>query len=158
MDARKIPFSEEFDVIGAFDVLEHVEEDEEILSQIFKAVKRGGGTIITVPQHPVLWSHQDRYSFHKRRYTRRGLTRKVEKAGFRIVWTTSYVFLLLPLMFLSRLARSMKGDEFDIFRELRIGSLLNLVLSKIMSAELSMVRRGLSLPAGGSLLLVGRKV
>jgi hypothetical protein len=86
------------------------------------------------------------------------LIKKVEKAGFRVAWATSYVFLLLPLMFLTRLVRSMMDDEFDIFGELRIGSSLNLVLSRIMSAELLMVRKGLSLPAGGSLLLVGRKV
>ena len=43
MDARNIPFENEFDVIGAFDVLEHIEEDEIALSNIFRAVKSGGG-------------------------------------------------------------------------------------------------------------------
>jgi len=157
MDARRIPFREEFDVIGAFDVLEHVEEDEEVLSQLFKAVKRGGGIIVTVPQHPFLWSTQDRYSFHKRRYTRKELIRKVEKAGFTNLWWTSFVSLLMPMMFLSRLARSRK-DEFDVFEEFRIERSLNRVLLNIMSAEFLMIRKGLSLPVGGSLLLVAIKV
>jgi SAM-dependent methyltransferase len=157
MDARKIPFEEEFDVIGAFDMLEHVDDDEEVLSELFKAVKRGGGIIVTVPQHRFLWSKQDKYSFHKRRYTREGLIEKVEKVGFQEKWSTSFVSLLLPPMFLVRLLRDRKNREFDVFREFRIGSSLNLVLSKIMSVELSMVRRGLSLPAGGSLLLVAKK-
>ena len=43
MDARNIPFENEFDVIGVFDVLEHIEEDEIVFSQIFRAVKSGGG-------------------------------------------------------------------------------------------------------------------
>lgn len=43
MDARNIPFENEFDLIGAFDVLEHIEEDEIALSNIFRAVKSGGG-------------------------------------------------------------------------------------------------------------------
>ena len=158
MDARRIPFEEEFDVIGAFDVLEHVEDDEEVLSQLFKAVKRGGGIIVTVPQHPFLWSKQDKYSFHKRRYTRGGLIEKVTKIGFQEKWSTSFVSLLLPLMFLVRLGRDKKDGEFDGFEELRTGSSLNQVLLKIMSAEIFMIRRGLSLPAGGSLLLVARKV
>jgi len=158
MDARRIPFEEEFDVIGAFDVIEHVDEDEEVLFQIFKAVKRGGGAIVTVPQHPFLWSNQDRYSFHKRRYTREGLVEKVKKVGFQERWSTSFVFLLLPLMFLVRLGRDKKDCEFDVFEEFRIGSSLNQALLRIMSVEISMLRKGLSLPVGGSLLLVAIKV
>jgi SAM-dependent methyltransferase len=158
MDAQRIPFEEEFDVIGAFDVLEHVDDDEEVLSQLFKAVKRGGGIIVTVPQHPFLWSKQDKYSFHKRRYTREGLIEKVRKVGFQEKWSTSFVFLLFPLMFLVRLRRDKKDGEFDVFEELRPVSSLNQVLLKIMSAEVFMIRRGISLPVGGSLLLVAIKV
>ena len=43
MDARKIPFEKEFDVIGAFDVLEHIDEDGIVLQQMFQATKSGGG-------------------------------------------------------------------------------------------------------------------
>ena len=56
MDARRIPFREEFDVIGAFDVLEHVREDEQVLSQMHQATRKGGGILVTVPHHPFLWS------------------------------------------------------------------------------------------------------
>src|SRR5439155_11421755 len=42
MDARRIPFTEEFDVIGAFDVLEHVKEDSEVLSQMYQATRKRG--------------------------------------------------------------------------------------------------------------------
>lgn len=157
MDTRRIPFDEEFDVIGAFDVLEHIEEDEEVLSQIFKAVKRGGGVIMTVPQHPFLWSEQDQYSFHKRRYMRKELIQKVEKVGFRKIWWTSFVFFLLPLMLLVRLGRREGGKGFDVLNELRIGSFLNQVLLRIMSLEIFMICKGLSLPLGGSLLLVAEK-
>src|SRR5882672_11415009 len=51
MDARRIPFREEFDVVGAFDVLEHVEEDEEILFQMYQATRKRGGILVTVPHH-----------------------------------------------------------------------------------------------------------
>lgn len=158
MGAQRIPFAEEFDVIGAFDVLEHIEEDEKVLSELFKAVKPGGGIIVTVPQHPFLWSKQDEYSFHKRRYTREGLITKVKKAGFHEKWSTSFVSLVLPLMFLVRFRRDKKDGAFDVFEELRGGSSLNQVLLKIMSAELLMIRKGISLPVGGSLLLVAMKV
>ena len=59
MDARQIPFDQEFDVIGAFDVLEHIQEDKAVLQQIHQAVKRNGGIILTVPQHQFLWGPND---------------------------------------------------------------------------------------------------
>ena len=64
MDARRIPFEDEFDVIGAFDVLEHIKEDEQVLVQMHRAVKSGGGIMLTVPQHMFLWSEQDVQAHH----------------------------------------------------------------------------------------------
>ena len=62
-------FRNEFDVIGAFDVLEHIADDELVLSQMHQAVRKGGGIILTVPQHSFLWSEIDEYSRHVRRYS-----------------------------------------------------------------------------------------
>ena len=157
MDARHIPFREEFDVIGAFDVIEHVEEDEEVLSQIYNACKPGGGVIITVPQHPWLWSEGDVFSRHKRRYTKKELVGKIQRAGFEIVDTTSFVSLLLPLMLLSRLKNVSKKD-FDPMREFSIPHFLNRVLEKVMDFERILIKAGLRFPAGGSLLCVGKKI
>src|SRR5438128_805680 len=75
MDARGISFEDEFDVVGAFDVLEHVIEDEDVLVQIFNAAQPGGGLLITVPQHRFLWSASDQYAMHRRRYNRAELRR-----------------------------------------------------------------------------------
>lgn len=51
MDARRIPYVDHFDVIGAFDVLEHIAEDELVLREIHQALRPGGGVMLTVPQH-----------------------------------------------------------------------------------------------------------
>jgi SAM-dependent methyltransferase len=66
MDARRFPFLEEFDLIGAFDMLEHVKEDEEVLSQMYQATRKGGGILLTVPHHPFLWSASDYLARHER--------------------------------------------------------------------------------------------
>lgn len=58
MDARKIPFMQEFDVIGAFDVIEHIKEDKNVLKQINDALSMRR-VILTVPQHRWLWSPAD---------------------------------------------------------------------------------------------------
>ncbi len=157
MDARCIPFEEEFDVIGAFDVVEHVEEDERVLAQLFKATKTGGGIMITAPQHPFLWSKADEHSFHKRRYTKTELVAKVQRAGFTVETTTSFVMLPLPLMVLSRLRNRCRGQDYDPLAELMIGALPNHVLEWLMLFEFPIIKAGFSLPIGGSLLLVAKR-
>lgn len=156
-DARKIPFEEEFDIISAFDVLEHIQEDGEVLVQMFKASKRGGGIMVTVPQHPFLWSRVDEHSFHKRRYTRKELVRKATQAGFQDIWCTSFVSFLLPLMFLIRLGKGKNFTKYDVLEDLNSGILTNKVLSRIMDMEAVLVQGGISLPKGGSLLMVAKK-
>lgn len=159
MDARDIPFRDEFDVIGAFDVLEHIDDDEAVIAEVVRALRPGGGFLISVPQHPSLWSPQDEHAFHVRRYTATELRRKVEAAGFEVIRMTSFVSLLLPMMFASRLRmRDRTTDvEFDAIDELRQPRAVNMVLGAVMTIERTLIRRGLSFPAGGSLLLACRK-
>ena len=159
MDARSIPFRDEFDAIGAFDVVEHIDEDEVVMAAVARALRRGGAFIVTVPQHPALWSRQDEHAEHVRRYTAAELRRKVEAAGLEVVRMASFVSLLLPVMFASRLLmrRETAASEFDAIDAVRLPRPVNLVLEAVMSVERALIRGGLSFPAGGSLLLVARK-
>ena len=156
MDAQRIPFECEFDVVGAFDVLEHLVEDESALTQMFKSTQPGGGLLVTAPQHRFLWSASDQYAMHQRRYNRAELRRKVESAGFQIERITSFNSLLLPLMIWSRLQRK-RNHDFQPWREFEIGAALNKTLESILKFERMVIKTGVSFPAGGSLLLVGRK-
>ncbi|MEW5857914.1 MAG: class I SAM-dependent methyltransferase [Cyanobacteriota bacterium] len=157
MDACKIPFEREFDIIGAFDVLEHIKEDRIVLAEMYRATKAGGGIILTVPQHPWLWSQADDYAHHVRRYRAQELKTKVQRAGFKIVRMTSFVSLLLPLMLLSRSQQQRPKPDYDPLAELRIGGLANSILEKVLDFERSAIRLGLSFPLGGSLLLIAKK-
>lgn len=157
MDARAIPFEKEFDVIGAFDVLEHIDEDHMVLNQMYQAIRPGGGVIVTVPQHDFLWSSVDEHACHVRRYDARELVGKVVSAGFKVERMTSFVSLLLPLMMASRLTQPSASKKYDPLAELRIGGLTNAVLEKVMEVEILAIRAGLNFPVGGSILLVGKK-
>lgn len=158
MDARTIPHDSEFDAIGAFDVIEHIKEDELVLGQILKALRPGGVMVITVPQHPWLWSVVDEYACHVRRYTAAELHRKVVQAGFEIVRSTSFVTSLLPAMYLSRLFQQKKaGIKVDEMAGLRINPILNRVFEWFLGIDLALIQRRISLPVGGSRLLVARK-
>lgn len=157
MDARRIPYVEEFDVIGAFDVLEHIEEDEVVLAEMLRALQPGGGIVLTVPQHPWLWSRQDEFACHVRRYRVGELREKVQRAGFRVEFGTSFVSLLLPAMLASRIRQRQVVPDNDPMSELRLSWLLNHVFEGVMNLERLFIRSGLRLPVGGSLLLIAIK-
>ena len=157
VDACKLPFENEYDVIGAFDVLEHIIDDETGLKQISRACKENGGIMISVPQHEFLWSSADDHAQHVRRYSRHELASKLNKAGFEIVRITSFVTLLFPFMFISRMFKRKVKREYDPISELKIRGLLNTIMLKILDFELLLIRFGISFPMGGSLFVVARK-
>jgi SAM-dependent methyltransferase len=155
LDARRIPFREHFDVIGIFDVLEHIEDDEAVLTQIGKALVPGGGLLITVPQHQWLWSPVDEAARHVRRYSAAELQSKVIAAGFEILRSTSFVSFLLLAMLAARLGSRKPAGEAAA--ELRLNKYLNSVFRCISVAEYGLIRRGVNFAVGGSRLLVARR-
>jgi SAM-dependent methyltransferase len=156
MDARNVPYSDEFDAIGAFDVLEHIKEDTDVLAQLRKALKPDGVLLVTVPQHPWLWSETDEYACHERRYARPELERKMKAAGFVIIKSTSFVTTLLPVMFVSRFFQRLKKGEFDPNFEYGLSPFVNSIFFGLLSLELSGIKLGASYPAGGSRVVVAR--
>jgi 2-polyprenyl-3-methyl-5-hydroxy-6-metoxy-1,4-benzoquinol methylase len=155
-DIRDLPYDSEFDVLGAFDVIEHLDDDAGVLAQMRQATKPGGGVVITVPQHQWLWSPIDEFSRHRRRYSRQLLISTLEKAGFRVEFVTSFMTFLLPALILSRLNRQ-PAETLDPNRELRVAPAVNAVMGRICGLERAAIRAGVSFPAGGSLLAVGRR-
>lgn len=156
LDARGLVAREAFDVIGAFDVLEHIEEDGLVLERMHAAVRTGGGIVVTVPQHRWLWSRADEVAHHVRRYRRSELVERVRRAGFEVTRVTSFVSVLLPLMALSRWLDARRTQPFD-GREFEVSRATNGALLALLAIERRLIQFGLSWPAGGSLLLVARK-
>lgn len=155
-DARAVEDVARFDVACAFDVIEHVVEDDVVLRRLHAAVVPGGGLIVTVPQHQWLWSDADEYAHHVRRYSRRQLQDRIETAGFEVIRTTSFVSLLLPLMVMSRL-RGQRATAGASSPELQPPAAINALLRHVLTLERQVIRLGASWPAGGSLLAIARK-
>lgn len=155
MDARDIPAAGVFDLTGAFDVIEHIAEDEAVLRGLRAATETGGGTIITVPQHPWLWSRADEFAHHQRRYRRGELEKKLRRNGFEVLFSSSFTALLLPLMVASRL-RPSKANE-DAY-EFKLNSTVNQIFLKTLRAEVAMTLAGVRWAAGGSRVVVGRAI
>lgn len=152
LDALNLKLDKPKEVIGAFDVLEHIEDDEAVLRNIYNSIStsegRGGGALITVPQHMFLWSDNDEKACHVRRYSKKELITKMENAGFQVVYCSSFVSLLFPFMLLSRKSKN-SNDE------LNLNVFLNTCFSMVMSFERILLKAGIKFPFGGSLIAVG---
>lgn len=161
LDATKIPFADAFDIIGAFDVLEHIDDDERVMASVRDALRPGGLFLVTVPQYPWMWSHLDDIVHHKRRYTRGELRGKLRASGFEVLRTTSFVSLLFPAMVLSRLLSRTRERSADTTKEfaseVNLSGPLNAAFDVMMRVDEALIALGLSLPMGGSLLAVARK-
>jgi SAM-dependent methyltransferase len=154
-DAQSLGIDQAFDLVGAFDVLEHIDRDEDAMKAMFTALRPGGGFIATVPQHRWLWSGADHFAGHARRYTRRELTLRMRAAGFELLWTTSFVTLLLPVMASSRLLA--RRRPYSLEREFGLPRWLDRLFEQSLDLERAAIARGVSLPMGGSLLAVARR-
>ncbi len=154
-----MPFHNELDAIGAFDVIEHITDDEKVIANIYMSLKKGGYVFISVPQYMFMWSYLDDLACHKRRYSRSELVDKIEKAGFKIEYVTGFVFLLFPLMWFSRIinGKNPKNSKNE-FSELSTSKTINNLLTIFMRFDEILIKHGIKLPWGGSLMIVGKKV
>jgi 2-polyprenyl-3-methyl-5-hydroxy-6-metoxy-1,4-benzoquinol methylase len=151
--------------IGLFDVVEHIEHDIEFLTSIFNYLENDGLVYITVPAFKNLWSNEDNDAGHYRRYTTSNLNSKLEKIGFKIVYS-SYIFSILPIpVFLFRSLPSKLGfhknsndvNKYNEEHKAKKG-LINNVLNKIWSWELGKIKVGARIPIGGSCFVVAKKI
>jgi SAM-dependent methyltransferase len=160
MDARKIMAENCFDVIGAFDVIEHIAEDEDVIRSAHRALRPKGGLIVSVPQHPWLWSSADEIAYHVRRYRRGEMEDRMRRNGFTIVFSASYCTFLLPLMIASRWLDRLKSRKTASSKpmvelEARPPALVNSAMRTILQLEAFLTLAGFHWPVGGSRIVIG---
>ena len=157
LDATDMSFKSEFDFIGAFDVLEHIQEDELTIKAISTALKPGALFFISVPQHPWLWSQADEDWCHCRRYDWKDLETKLTASGFSIIRSTSFMFFLLPFMLLARRLPAKKTEETDYLAQLKMPTFLSWIFEVALSIELLLIGLGIDFPIGSSRFVVAKK-
>lgn len=111
-DATRLPVADEsLDLVVAFDVLEHLEDDVSAAKGVFNALRPGGTFAVAVPADPRLWSAHDEAVGHVRRYTRATLLDLLGGAGFEITSVRSWNVLLRPAVALKR--RQSTGSDLE---------------------------------------------
>jgi SAM-dependent methyltransferase len=130
-DVRDLPWEDgEFDLVTAFEVLEHVEDDGKAAAECFRVLKAGGHAVFTVPADMKLWSSHDVAVNHVRRYERDEFRKLLEGAGFVVDTLWSWNVVLRPAAAWHRKRRA-EGSDIDAMPN----RVLNACLSAAIRAE-----------------------
>jgi SAM-dependent methyltransferase len=163
-DAAILPFrSQSFDLVLAFDIIEHVDDDAAMVAELARVLKPGGAVAIHVPAWPSLWSRHDEVLEHRRRYTRRSLASLLERSPLSIEylgWSSATIFLpAVAMRWARRLVPARNGSDLpaagddetaDIFS---LPGPLNAALRSVYRAEASLAA-SIGLPFGLSLAAI----
>ena len=167
-DLERPGFGVQFDLIGAFDVVEHLSDDLRVFRSLHSMLKPDGVLLLTVPAHQSLWSYFDEVSHHCRRYEPNDLRRKLNQTGYEIEFLSEFMASIYPLLWLVRRVRSfrrrtrnLKSAEADLaltLEELRIVPIVNGLLTFLLTQEARLIKSRFVLPFGTSLAVAARRM
>lgn len=158
----ELPFANNaFDLVCAFDVIEHVEDDQLAVTELKRVARENGVVFITVPAFMSLWSHHDVINHHFRRYKLEQVEKLFADNGKKIfssyfnffLFPPIYVFRSLSNLLKSGKNRSGSGSDFEAFKP----GLLNSMLYAIMLFESKFINSNIKLPFGVSILYSWKK-
>ena len=143
-----------FTAIVSADVLCHRSvDDAQALLNLNRCLASGGTLVLNLPAYQWLYSAHDRAVHTSRRYTRTRVHELLRAAGFAKIRTTYWNTFLFPLMVLRRMFKWAK-DSSDV---IQFPKPVNLTFRALMHLESMLLRRGFTLPFGGSVLAVAVK-
>jgi SAM-dependent methyltransferase len=142
-------------LIIAMDILEHLEDDRKGIVESYRVLSEGGILILTVPAFKSLRGVQDVVTGHKRRYSRKKITRKLRQEGFAILKSSYFNFFLFFPILIARRMIYLLGLKIESENEVNF-PLINFFLKAIFSLEVYALKY-LSFPFGVSILCIARK-
>lgn len=144
------------DVITAFHVLEHIEDDRATLRAWHRALTPNGRIIITVPAYQWLFSAHDRSLHHKRRYYRSDLLKKIIETGFTIERSSFLFYITFPLLCVQRLMSKFKKEN-DRDTYAKVPRFIEWVLLRTNDLEHFLITHAMNSPFGSSIIVCARK-
>jgi len=155
--AESLPYEDgSFDLVTAFDVVEHLDDDVGSLREMRRVLRPGGQIFLFVPTFMFLWGIQDDVSNHRRRYRLPELRRVVREAGFEVERSTyANITFMMPILLVRKLMR-LTGIRAQTENNINV-PVFNRLFGAILGAE-SHLLQFMNLPFGVSGLCVARRV
>lgn len=157
-DACNLPYqNEQFDLVVAADVLEHIDDDVSVMQEMCRVLKKDGYLIVTCPAHKFLWSEHDEALGHRRRYTRKELVTKLEVAGFEVRRISYSVFFAFPIIFVYRMWQAFfMRSGFPKTSYVVLPKFINRLLIKALGVEAKSLSL-INLPIGVTINAIAKK-
>lgn len=153
-----LPFPDtSFELITALDVLEHLDNDRQMIQEIRRVCSTGGKCLITVPAFMFLWSPHDEALQHRRRYTKKQLEQLLRSEGFSLVRISYSNCFLFPIAVAVRWLRSIfyRGKPFSEFF-IQIPNIVNRLFLFALRLEATIIPK-VSFPFGVSIVCLAEK-
>ena len=149
--------------IGVFDVVEHIENELEFLTNLNKKLVPGGHLYLTVPAFQSLWSAKDIHEGHFRRYTINTISRNLQACGFEINYASYFfAFLALPIFLMKAIPfrlglanthNTAKGQQ----EHAQPGKTAKTIINNLCARELKKIANKQSINFGSSIIIVAKK-
>ncbi len=150
-----------YDAVCCFDILEHLENDQRAIKNIFNSLKSKGYFFFTVPACQFLFSNHDIALGHQRRYSKKGILLKLEKAGFKIIKINYWFFLLFPIALTVRIIKIIftKLNKNNIYKPdmKNHNKYIEQILFYILNLENKLISRDVNLPFGLTIYGIAKK-
>jgi len=159
--ALSLPFADgAFDMVSAFDVIEHCDPEAEALAEVSRVLRPGGRFLMAVPAYQWAWTDFDVANGHYRRYTKARAVAAVERAGFRVDRSTYAFASVFPGFVAERLARRLRDRKHtravDVVEVPQVPRLLHHALLGLTKVDEAVLRRA-DLPFGSSVFVAATK-
>ncbi|MFN8578542.1 MAG: methyltransferase domain-containing protein [Candidatus Sericytochromatia bacterium] len=160
----EIPFEpKEFDLVCAFDVIEHVKEDDKAVNELYRVCKDNGLIFITVPAFMSLWSEHDDINHHFKRYVMKEIIELFKNLKGQVIYNSYFNFLLfIPILAFRLISKVLpkkairKGSGSD-FNVIDNKSFINKILYNIFNLEIKLIK-SFKYPFGVSIMYMFKKI
>lgn len=148
----------EYDIVFALDILEHIENDINAMKILYNSLKKKGCAIITVPAYQWMWSQNDINNMHCRRYSRKQLVNLAKKVGFSVNYVSYYNFwLFVPIVIVRFITKILNIDKHSSIEYNSGSGLINELLYRIFASEKKRIEMRKKFPFGVSLIMIVNK-
>jgi SAM-dependent methyltransferase len=161
-----LPFADEsFDVVAAFDVIEHCDPEADVVAELSRVLVPGGRLLLSVPAYQWAWTKFDDENGHYRRYTRPRAKGAVRNAGMRVERATYAFASVFPFFVVERLVRRLRegrrrdrgmAQPSDVVSLPSVPPVVERLLLLLSQADRAMLRRT-DLPFGSSVVIAATK-